>query len=42
MIPVELHEVFKTCICLKFQEEPPYDELLECLQVCFEKAVNAR
>ena len=42
MIPIDLHECLKKILCLKFNEEPPYDYILYCLNLCFEKVVNAR
>jgi len=42
MIPIDLNECLKKILCLKFNEEPPYDYILYCLNLCFEKVVNAR
>ena len=34
-VPSDLHAIVKKTLCLGFKDDPPYDELLNCLQVCF-------
>ena len=38
MIPNDLYDCLKKVLCLKFDQEPPYDYILENLQNCFMKA----
>jgi len=39
MIPSEMHASLKKVFLLRFDEEPPYDEILANLTACFEKLV---
>eukprot|EP00353_Schmidingerella_taraikaensis_P010003 CAMPEP_0185569004 /NCGR_PEP_ID=MMETSP0434-20130131/1771_1 /TAXON_ID=626734 ORGANISM="Favella taraikaensis, Strain Fe Narragansett Bay" /NCGR_SAMPLE_ID=MMETSP0434 /ASSEMBLY_ACC=CAM_ASM_000379 /LENGTH=396 /DNA_ID=CAMNT_0028183663 /DNA_START=258 /DNA_END=1450 /DNA_ORIENTATION=+ len=41
MVPAHLQPICKRVLCLNFEEEPPYDAILKCLQECFEMAVVA-
>ena len=40
MVPPELQECAKRLLCLQFDEEPPYDYFIECLQQSFEKQLK--
>lgn len=40
-LPQDLHNCLKRVLCLKFDGEPPYDHILQCLDLCYEKAVKA-
>ena len=41
MIPVDLHNCLKKVITMRFTDEPPYERIDKCLQVCFEKSILA-
>ena len=41
MIPNDLYDCLKKVLCLKFDQEPPYDYILKNLQNCFMKANRA-
>lgn len=39
MVPVEMRLCLMKTLCLKFDQEPPYDLILESLMTCHKKAV---
>ena len=41
MVPQDLRMIVKKTLCLGFKDEPPYAELLQCLELCFQKALLA-
>ena len=41
MCPVELLECLSMVLNMSYEQEPPYDDILRCLQSCFDKAVQA-
>ena len=40
MTPKDLRKTFVAVLRMKFKEEPPYDEILNCLKQCYEKALQ--
>ena len=40
MVPRDLHNCLKKVLMLAFDQEPPYDYILDQLQKCFDQAVN--
>ena len=42
MVPKDMHDCLKQVLCLKFEMEPPYDYILHCLNLCFEKLIRDR
>ena len=40
MIPNEMRDCLKKVFMMRFDEEPPYDEILKCLQTCFEESLR--
>ena len=40
MIPSEMCDCLKKVFMMGFDEEPPYDEILKCLQTCFEESLR--
>ena len=41
MVPKEFQDCLKKVLMLNFDEEPPYDYILNCLQRCFENSLQA-
>ena len=37
MTPIELKDCVRRNLRLKFKEEPPYDDILNCLNRCYEE-----
>ena len=40
-VPQDLKMIVKKTLCLGFKDEPPYAELLRCLENCFQRALLA-
>ena len=41
MIPLDLQKCLQKVMNIKFDQEPPYEYILDCLQICFEKSLRA-
>ena len=40
-VPKDLFSIVRRTLCLSFSDEPPYDEMIRCLHLCFQKAIEA-
>lgn len=39
MLPLDLHDSLKKVLCMRFDQEPPYEQIIDGLEKCFKRAV---